>query len=107
MKKGRARSRKKKIEKLKIDSTCYLCGREIETLEQASWDHIIPLSKGGSDTEENLALTHDWCNSEKGDLSPFTYRIFRFLNHAFFKVRPGRPSKRLRSRSDLDDSEES
>lgn len=106
MKKGRARSRQKKIEKLRFDSTCYLWGLEIESVEEASWDHIVPLSKGGGDTDENLALTHSWCNSEKGDLSPFTYRIFRFLNYALFKVRPGRPSKRLVARDKRDDRED-
>ncbi len=105
MKKGRARSRKKKIEKLKDNSICYLCGFEIETVEDASWDHIIPLSKGGKDSEDNLALTHYSCNSEKGDLSPFVYRIFRFLNFALFKVRPGRPSKRLGARGESEESE--
>lgn len=107
MKKARARSRHKKIEKLRHDPICYLCGEEIESIEDASWDHITPLSKGGADSAENLALTHSWCNSEKGDLSPFMYRIFRFLNGALFKIRPGRPSKRLASRDensrDLDD----
>ena len=95
MKAGRARSRKKKIKWLESDPTCSLCGKEIEHTEDASWDHVIPLSKGGEDDLGNLALAHVWCNNEKGDLSPFVYRIFRFLNHHLFKVRPGRPSKRL------------
>jgi 5-methylcytosine-specific restriction endonuclease McrA len=33
---------------------------------QASLDHVIPLSEGGSHTEENVRLAHKRCNSKKG-----------------------------------------
>jgi 5-methylcytosine-specific restriction endonuclease McrA len=29
-------------------------------------DHLIPLSKGGNHTSDNLALAHGRCNSRRG-----------------------------------------
>lgn len=99
------RSRQNKLKLLEQDATCSLCGKEIEHIEDATWDHITPRSKGGPDTRANLALAHSWCNGEKGDLSPWVYRIFRFLNESLFKVRPGRPSKRLSKHHYKDDDD--
>lgn len=51
---------------------CYLCGRvmhlrDILNSEQhAHLDHIVPLSKGGTHTWANVALTHGACNQKKG-----------------------------------------
>jgi 5-methylcytosine-specific restriction endonuclease McrA len=51
---------------------CYLCGRvmhlrDILNSEQhAHLDHIVPLSKGGTHTWANVALTHGLCNQKKG-----------------------------------------
>ncbi len=30
-------------------------------------DHIIPVSKGGAHTRQNLRLAHFLCNSKRGD----------------------------------------
>lgn len=43
---------------------CYLCGKEIERSD-CHFDHIIPLSKGGSHTMSNIAATHSVCNMKK------------------------------------------
>ena len=42
--------------------TCYLCGNEATTV-----DHIIPLAKGGTDDEWNLAGACKRCNYSKQD----------------------------------------
>lgn len=42
---------------------CYLC-REVIT-GRPSVDHVVPLSRGGSDTVSNVALTHWECNNRK------------------------------------------
>ena len=42
---------------------CVLCGMN----EDLTIDHIIPVSKGGSDEESNLQLMCKSCNSRKGD----------------------------------------
>lgn len=43
---------------------CYLCGLRVDP-NDCWYDHIIPLSKGGSHTESNIAVTHSWCNMKK------------------------------------------
>jgi len=34
---------------------------------RATWDHIIPRSKGGIDDLSNLQLAHAYCNKRKGN----------------------------------------
>lgn len=52
---------------------CYLCGDDVDmSLPRtsrlgATLDHVIPISKGGSDSMENLRLTHWICNVKKSD----------------------------------------
>lgn len=58
---------------------CALCGdpmfrnrfeaphARIWAKQRATLDHIIPRSKGGADTTENLQLTHARCNKIKGN----------------------------------------
>lgn len=45
---------------------CQLCLEPIDTLDDATIDHIQPLSKGGTDRIDNLRLTHARCNQERG-----------------------------------------
>lgn len=49
----------------KYEGICQICGKPVEPC-QISIDHIIPLSKGGTNDESNLQLTHDFCNKTKG-----------------------------------------
>jgi hypothetical protein len=46
--------------------TCYICGHEYGE-GQLTLDHVIPHSKGGKNTWENLATCCKTCNSDKGD----------------------------------------
>jgi len=48
---------------------CYLCGALIP-LGERHVDHIIPLSKGGSHSAKNLAVTCKQCNLSKGAKIP-------------------------------------
>lgn len=60
---------------LRFGSTCYLCGK-VCTKEDKSWgsfgrdyptiDHVIPMSKGGSHTWDNVRIACGECNSIKG-----------------------------------------
>lgn len=57
-------------------SSCYLCGEVFSEEEKfcgklTHVDHIIPISKGGSHSYQNVALTHAVCNLKKGSSSPF------------------------------------
>lgn len=58
---------------------CALCGEpmlrnrfqaphaRVWAMRRATIDHIIPKSKGGSDTPDNLQLAHARCNKIKGN----------------------------------------
>ena len=44
---------------------CGICGKKIKA-EELSFDHILPLSQGGADTQANIQVSHRHCNSRKG-----------------------------------------
>lgn len=43
---------------------CYLCGELI--VAEAHADHLVPQSRGGPDTPDNVRWTHNLCNQERG-----------------------------------------
>lgn len=51
---------------------CHLCGRSVNRLKSGNLptgptiDHLIPISQGGADTRENVALAHRRCNTRRG-----------------------------------------
>lgn len=45
---------------------CQICHSPVPDNE-VEFDHIIPFSRGGSTTAENLRLVHSTCNNEKSD----------------------------------------
>ena len=55
---------------------CHICGEPIDY--SAKWldplsfqiDHVIPLHKGGTDTLDNCAPSHRYCNRQRGDRLP-------------------------------------
>lgn len=52
--------------------TCALCHRPIDPTatklrDRLSLDHVLPVSRGGSDAIENLRPAHHGCNSAKRD----------------------------------------
>jgi 5-methylcytosine-specific restriction endonuclease McrA len=77
---GRRRARKRATQEIPVDLRvvldqcgrwCYLCGEVIG--DDLSFDHVMPLSRGGTHTYENIRPTHLICNMRKsnktGDLS--------------------------------------
>lgn len=59
---------------------CYLCGKEIDRNDfescgkakrygsnYPSIDHVVPISKGGTHTWDNVKLAHMLCNARKGN----------------------------------------
>lgn len=48
---------------------CGICGKDVE-FDLGTLDHIIPVTKGGSHTYDNVQLAHQPCNREKADHEP-------------------------------------
>lgn len=46
---------------------CHICKRRLGPRDRWELDHIIALSKGGSDEDENLAPCCEWCHDPKSD----------------------------------------
>lgn len=59
-----------------VERRCAYCGRE--TAHRGPWrmtkDHILPVSRGGSDAIDNLCVACKQCNSNKGTLTGDEYR---------------------------------
>ena len=51
------------------NNTCWICEIELVVVQ---WDHVHPLSKGGSHTRSNLRPSCQPCNSRKSATHPFT-----------------------------------
>lgn len=51
---------------LRDDSRCYLCNARLDQ-DNATVDHIIPLSRGGDHTTANVELACRSCNSRKNN----------------------------------------
>jgi 5-methylcytosine-specific restriction endonuclease McrA len=47
-------------------TNCHICGEYVEKCD-ASIEHIIPLSKGGSNLLDNLSISHRKCNELRGN----------------------------------------
>lgn len=57
------------VEKFGVDTFCYLSGEPLNlNNKNFSLDHIIPSSKGGPNTLDNLGITHRVVNEMKNDL---------------------------------------
>lgn len=48
----------------KSNGSCGICREALG--ERVEFDHIVPLARGGSHSEENLQATHPTCNKRKG-----------------------------------------
>jgi 5-methylcytosine-specific restriction endonuclease McrA len=44
---------------------CHLCHDAVAS-EEVSFDHVMPLARGGSHTEDNIKVAHTVCNLRKG-----------------------------------------
>ena len=43
------------------DMVCHICNEEVDAAD-VHYDHVIPLSRGGTHTEDNIKLSHSKCN---------------------------------------------
>ena len=46
---------------------CRLCGDDVPAVADVDIDHIVPVTRGGSDHPSNLQVTHASCNRRKGN----------------------------------------
>lgn len=56
---------------------CYYCGFAFLSMKDITFDHYIPLSKGGLDELENYRLAHLNCNQLKANMLPSEFEIFQ------------------------------
>ena len=61
--------RKIKIRMLRKSDVCWVCGTKL-TVETATLDHVIPLTRGGQDHHTNMKLACEPCNKERGSEMP-------------------------------------
>ena len=69
---------------------CQICGKPLKETE-IEFDHIIPISKGGSSEESNIRVTCIKCNREKGNK---IYDVVADLNEFFNITLKDDPQKR-------------
>ena len=50
-------------------TSCFYCGRNVRG-QSANIEHIIPLARGGTNTEENLTVACEHCNKSKHSKMP-------------------------------------
>lgn len=58
-----------KLQLLKKSAKCKWCNAKL-TMETATLEHIIPLSRGGLDNKNNMALACEPCNKARGSDMP-------------------------------------
>lgn len=46
---------------------CFICEKQLPSLQLATLEHVVPLSKDGADDITNIRLVHLKCNHEKDD----------------------------------------
>ena len=59
---------------------CIYCGKKLE-LNNTTCDHLVPISRGGKTTIENLGLCDEHCNVEKSDMTPEEYITYLELKN--------------------------
>jgi 5-methylcytosine-specific restriction endonuclease McrA len=68
----------RKLYRQQATFVCPYCLREYP-LSEATRDHKIPRSRGGSSDQRNLVLCCGECNSQKGSLTPQEYAEWKRL----------------------------
>lgn len=64
------------------NGVCQICRKRIDwnlkwpNCKSMSVDHIVPISKGGTDEEANVRAAHLGCNSKRGNKQGVQKRLF-------------------------------
>lgn len=56
---------------------CYLCHETFNSKSDITIDHLVPKSKGGTDSIDNLRLAHEKCNNAKNSMSLEEYAVLQ------------------------------
>jgi 5-methylcytosine-specific restriction endonuclease McrA len=74
-----------KIDRLleKYSSICCVCQQRIDDKIEASVEHFVPLSKGGSNRFDNLRISHKGCNFARKDSLKLSCQL-RDYNDEFY-----------------------
>jgi hypothetical protein len=48
------------------DGICHICHKPV-LFDKMHMDHVIPISRGGTHTYDNVKTAHAFCNLSKGD----------------------------------------
>lgn len=67
---------------------CTICGESIRQWQRWSWDHVIPMSRGGRRGKSNKAPAHVLCNCIKGDRYPFAMKTTAERQYIKSRVSP-------------------
>lgn len=83
-------NRKTVMEKIGKNPTCYLTGEPIDLTKSSTYslDHIIPRSRGGKNTLDNMGLVKKEINLAKSDKTPeeFIELCKKVLKHQGYKI---------------------
>ncbi len=93
----RALSRKNIL--LRDRNTCQYCGTVLASSE-LTLDHVVPRSRGGTSTWENLVACCHPCNRKKGNRLPIEARMKLQREPRSFNLHTSRHIMRLMGRSD-------
>jgi hypothetical protein len=66
----------KEFVKKNRNSTCLYCGNKL-TMKNATADHIIPISKGGNNSQVNMIVCCKSCNEERGNIKFEKYLAYK------------------------------
>lgn len=53
----------------KFGAVCQICTKPFLSMKDITFDHIVPISKGGLDEISNFQLAHFHCNQTKNDMT--------------------------------------
>lgn len=67
----------------KSDSRCSHCGKKLKIGDNFTVEHVIPISKGGTNHPSNIVALCNECNAKKDDSIIFPLDYFRYLKEEF------------------------
>jgi 5-methylcytosine-specific restriction endonuclease McrA len=63
------------VKELLIAQKCECVYCKVDITEERHIDHIFPIAKGGTNTDDNIQLTCPKCNIMKGDMYPWEFSL--------------------------------